>query len=211
MEHKCQEEPFWTTVGSGFAPCPGLWFWCRFWCQCSLLSSATLRVAGSLQKSTEVMQAMQSLVHVPEVAATMRDLSREMMRVSHNIAPAGLWYPQFWFDSYIFVISESCWGHCKGHGFHAVVVACFVWKARHLISQSVLSICRHACVCLYLLIAIHQINWFWFLWNLLSCQLKVIICHLFYVFTISNINMMALWTSKVRVALNFLFFGSDWY
>lgn len=41
---------------------------------------ATLRVAGSLQKSTEVMQAMQSLVHVPEVAATMRDLSREMMR-----------------------------------------------------------------------------------------------------------------------------------
>lgn len=41
---------------------------------------ATLRVAGSLQKSTEVMQAMQSLVRVPEVAATMRDLSREMMR-----------------------------------------------------------------------------------------------------------------------------------
>jgi len=41
---------------------------------------ATLRVAGSLQKSTEVMQAMQSLVRVPEVAATMRDLSKEMMR-----------------------------------------------------------------------------------------------------------------------------------
>jgi charged multivesicular body protein 3 len=41
---------------------------------------ATLRVAGSLQKSTEVMQAMQSLVSVPEVAATMRDLSKEMMR-----------------------------------------------------------------------------------------------------------------------------------
>jgi len=41
---------------------------------------ATLRVAGSLQKSTEVMQAMQSLISVPEVAATMRDLSREMMR-----------------------------------------------------------------------------------------------------------------------------------
>jgi hypothetical protein len=28
-----------------------------------------------------VMQAMQSLVRVPEVAATMRDLSKEMMRV----------------------------------------------------------------------------------------------------------------------------------
>jgi hypothetical protein len=32
------------------------------------------------------MQAMQSLIHVPEVAATMRDLSREMMRVSYNVA-----------------------------------------------------------------------------------------------------------------------------
>lgn len=42
---------------------------------------ATLRVAGSLQKSTEVMQAMQRLIRVPEVAATMRDLSKEMMKV----------------------------------------------------------------------------------------------------------------------------------
>lgn len=41
---------------------------------------ATIRVAGSLSKSTEVMQAMQSLVRVPEVAATMRDLSKEMMK-----------------------------------------------------------------------------------------------------------------------------------
>jgi hypothetical protein len=32
---------------------------------------------------------MQSLVRVPEVAATMRDLSREMMRVSHNITSDG--------------------------------------------------------------------------------------------------------------------------
>ena len=46
-------------------------------------------MAGSLQKSTEVMQAMQSLVHVPEVAATMRDLSREMMKVSHSSASDG--------------------------------------------------------------------------------------------------------------------------
>nr|CAD7261446.1 unnamed protein product [Timema shepardi] len=42
--------------------------------------SATLRVAGALQKSTEVMQAMQNLVRVPEVAAAMRELSKEMMR-----------------------------------------------------------------------------------------------------------------------------------
>ncbi|XP_063240192.1 charged multivesicular body protein 3 [Bacillus rossius redtenbacheri] len=41
---------------------------------------ATLRVAGSLEKSTEVMQAIQNLIKVPEVAETMRDLSREMMK-----------------------------------------------------------------------------------------------------------------------------------
>ncbi|XP_077411535.1 charged multivesicular body protein 3 isoform X2 [Vanacampus margaritifer] len=39
-----------------------------------------LRVAGSLQKSTEVMKAMQNLVKVPEIQATMRDLSKEMMK-----------------------------------------------------------------------------------------------------------------------------------
>lgn len=41
---------------------------------------ATLRVAGSLQKSTEVMQAMQNLVKLPEIANVMRDMSKEMMR-----------------------------------------------------------------------------------------------------------------------------------
>ncbi|XP_051176372.1 charged multivesicular body protein 3 [Leptopilina boulardi] len=41
---------------------------------------ATIRVAGSVSKSTEVMQAMQALVKVPEVAATMRELSKEMMK-----------------------------------------------------------------------------------------------------------------------------------
>lgn len=41
---------------------------------------ATLRVAGSLAKSTEVMQAMQRLVRVPEVAQTMQDMSKEMMK-----------------------------------------------------------------------------------------------------------------------------------
>lgn len=42
--------------------------------------AATLRVAGSLQKSTEVMQAMQSLVRYPELAGIMRDMSKEMMK-----------------------------------------------------------------------------------------------------------------------------------
>ncbi|OQR70692.1 charged multivesicular body protein 3-like [Tropilaelaps mercedesae] len=40
----------------------------------------TLRVAGSLQKSTDVMRSMQSLVKVPEVAQTMQELSKEMMK-----------------------------------------------------------------------------------------------------------------------------------
>lgn len=37
-------------------------------------------MAGSLAKSTEVMQAMQRLVRVPEVAQTMQDMSKEMMK-----------------------------------------------------------------------------------------------------------------------------------
>ncbi|XP_048705156.1 charged multivesicular body protein 3 isoform X4 [Caretta caretta] len=45
-----------------------------------LLLAAVLRVAGSLQKSTEVMKAMQNLVKIPEIQATMRELSKEMMK-----------------------------------------------------------------------------------------------------------------------------------
>ncbi|XP_075050093.1 charged multivesicular body protein 3 isoform X3 [Mixophyes fleayi] len=41
---------------------------------------AVLRVSGSLQKSTEVMKAMQNLVKIPEIQATMRELSKEMMK-----------------------------------------------------------------------------------------------------------------------------------
>ncbi|CAH1969223.1 unnamed protein product [Acanthoscelides obtectus] len=41
---------------------------------------ATLRVAGSLQKSTEVMSAMQRLVRIPEIAHTMQEMSKEMMK-----------------------------------------------------------------------------------------------------------------------------------
>ncbi|XP_062863421.1 charged multivesicular body protein 3 [Trichomycterus rosablanca] len=41
---------------------------------------SVLRIAGALQKSTEVMKAMQSLVKVPEIQATMRELSKEMMK-----------------------------------------------------------------------------------------------------------------------------------
>ncbi|MEE6511327.1 hypothetical protein FKM82_017800 [Ascaphus truei] len=41
---------------------------------------AVVRVSGSLQKSTEVMKAMQNLVKIPEIQATMRELSKEMMK-----------------------------------------------------------------------------------------------------------------------------------
>ncbi|KAJ8336205.1 hypothetical protein SKAU_G00395480 [Synaphobranchus kaupii] len=39
-----------------------------------------MRVAGSMQKSTEVMKAMQNLVKIPEIQATMRELSMEMTK-----------------------------------------------------------------------------------------------------------------------------------
>ncbi len=41
---------------------------------------AALRLAGSLQTSTDVMRAMQSLIKVPEVARTMQEMSKEMMK-----------------------------------------------------------------------------------------------------------------------------------
>ncbi|OPJ70780.1 E3 ubiquitin-protein ligase RNF103 isoform B [Patagioenas fasciata monilis] len=44
------------------------------------VETTVLRVAGSLQKSTEVMKAMQNLVKIPEIQATMRELSKEMMK-----------------------------------------------------------------------------------------------------------------------------------
>ena len=38
-------------------------------------------MTGSLAKSTEVMKYMQELVRVPEIQASMHELSREMMKV----------------------------------------------------------------------------------------------------------------------------------
>ena len=42
--------------------------------------TAQIRVAGAMSQSTEVMQAMQQLVRVPEVARTMQEMSKEMMK-----------------------------------------------------------------------------------------------------------------------------------
>lgn len=46
------------------------------------LFKATLRMAGALEKSTEVMSMMQKLVKIPQIQATMMELSKEMMKVS---------------------------------------------------------------------------------------------------------------------------------
>ena len=44
--------------------------------------SAMMRMAGSIAKSTEVMKAMQNLIKVPEIQASMMELSKEMSKVS---------------------------------------------------------------------------------------------------------------------------------
>lgn len=41
---------------------------------------ATVKMAGSLQKSTEVMKGMQNLISVQNISTTMQELSREMMK-----------------------------------------------------------------------------------------------------------------------------------
>ena len=39
---------------------------------------ATLRISGALQKSTDVMKSMNSLINIPEMSKTMRAMSKEM-------------------------------------------------------------------------------------------------------------------------------------
>lgn len=41
---------------------------------------ATMRLAGTLEKSTEVMQAMQNLIKIPEIQAVMMAMSKEMTK-----------------------------------------------------------------------------------------------------------------------------------
>ena len=43
--------------------------------------TAMLRMSGALAKSTDVMKSMSSLLRVPEIQATMRELSKEMTKV----------------------------------------------------------------------------------------------------------------------------------
>ncbi|XP_063435397.1 charged multivesicular body protein 3-like isoform X1 [Mytilus trossulus] len=41
---------------------------------------ATLRIAGALEKSTDVMKSMQALIKLPEIQQTMMEMSKEMMK-----------------------------------------------------------------------------------------------------------------------------------
>ncbi|MFH4979197.1 hypothetical protein AB6A40_005906 [Gnathostoma spinigerum] len=47
---------------------------------CMQQQLSTMRVAGSVQASTEVLKNMQDLVKVPEIMAAMRELSKEMTK-----------------------------------------------------------------------------------------------------------------------------------
>jgi len=44
-----------------------------------------VRVAGTLQKSTDIMKSMGRLLHAPEVMQTMRTLGVEMTKVSNYL------------------------------------------------------------------------------------------------------------------------------
>lgn len=46
---------------------------------------ATLKIAGTLQKSTEVMNLVNQLVKLPEIAKTMQEMSMEMTKVRREM------------------------------------------------------------------------------------------------------------------------------
>lgn len=45
-------------------------------------SVAMIKVTGSLQKSTEIMKQSNALIKLPQLTATMREMSMEMTKVS---------------------------------------------------------------------------------------------------------------------------------
>ncbi len=46
-----------------------------------------VKVTGAFQKSTEIMKATNQLVKLPELSATMRQMSQEMMKVCAGRSP----------------------------------------------------------------------------------------------------------------------------
>lgn len=57
----------------------------------SLATIATVKITGTLQKSTEIMKLSNQLVKLPELSATMRAMSEEMMKVFIFYSPS--WLP----------------------------------------------------------------------------------------------------------------------
>jgi division protein CdvB (Snf7/Vps24/ESCRT-III family) len=47
-----------------------------------LVGTAMVKVTGAFQKSSEIMKATNQLIKLPELSATMRQMSMEMMKVS---------------------------------------------------------------------------------------------------------------------------------
>ena len=45
------------------------------------ISTAMVKVTGAFQKSTEIMKTTNQLVKLPQLNATMREMSMEMMKV----------------------------------------------------------------------------------------------------------------------------------
>ena len=43
--------------------------------------TAMAKVTGALQKSTEIMKLSNSLIRLPQISQTMREMSMEMMKV----------------------------------------------------------------------------------------------------------------------------------
>ena len=45
-----------------------------------------MRMAGAIEKSTDVMKGMQNLIRVPEIQQSMMELSKEMSKVLHLLS-----------------------------------------------------------------------------------------------------------------------------
>lgn len=48
---------------------------------------AVLKITGNLQKSTEIMKLSNQLIKLPQLQATMRNMSMEMTKVSLSSLP----------------------------------------------------------------------------------------------------------------------------
>lgn len=57
---------------------------------CVGLGTAIARTVGHLQKSAEVMKLVNNLMKAPEVAATMREFSKEMVKVTYFLIASKL-------------------------------------------------------------------------------------------------------------------------